>query len=810
MPCFFYGQHAKNIVRLKHKARKADKEDKMEDSEYEELKKKFSGSQNLTQMSDEEKIKYASYLEEDLQRTRKELEKLDKKDRQSRKKSIEYERHIKELENSKNALLKSADPGRRKIPKDFQQDAPEAVGAVFRGVNDENAKRGMTERQKRKADAIARKAYQKYMPNRNNAAIIEFGKTYGLQDHYLEYDEKKGIIIDHTASSNYKGNNAVVGKVETDRLGNITAVTAYKSTIADIKVQEDKAMNEAAEEASRFGIDPESLTMTFNHGFMNINDSMGRNVYNKPFKKPFRKKEIKEHRTFAFEQKGDEIIAKVRTGMEKIADKMMSPLEVVASKMEGQERDETPAFKKYTYVVGGEEFDYDNMKYVTMAILGDTFDGLGIKRNSAGITMNIDGSGVITGRLNDKEVELAVIDGSHEVTINSEDKILIQAGVTKDDIKKDSKDTYTEPLFTPPEKTEAVAVIVDKTGEHMVTVDYMEKGDKERPVGYDDKGLDKAYEKRVEDAIKTFSIQAGVDPSDIYLVQGCRYVVTKSGKQLGILNNDGSVLADYETIDRSNTLAEVGKEAGRPWGNLTADSHGNVTFMDNPYMAVATLTRDDAGNMTYTKAEGFDVAIAQEKVLDEMISSVNSRFTEKADRDSFMFNENGDIVSKDFPDRPIGHALIGNAVSSDNSTVINAEGLQYEVNPKEFINIVKMTRGEFTYDGRMGHGAQEPVDIVTGEPVRTGNAYESNRRAHDTDKENIPPSTDEPINDVGPLYHVDENGNHILNEEPSYDDIQDRLADGAMDVDDIAQVIGSEGIPDSEAYEEDEDELEDR
>lgn len=477
-----------------------------------------------------------------------------------------------------------------------------------------------------------------------------------------------------------------------------------------------------------------------------------------PVKKTFGKKVLDGlKKAFNFEDRGDgTVTARKMTAMEKIMAQSEEERRKAVEKEKDNAVEETAekkraAYKDMTYTVGDDSFDYKNMKNAVLMKLSDVFDNIGLDRNDTFINMTDAGSGTITNRLNGHDIELASINEKHEVTINSEEKIRTEIKKSLG-LESEKAPAHTEPLLTPPEETDVAALIVSKDGLHLKTVDYLDKGEAPKEAGFDEKKKQADYQARLKDAIKMFSEQAGVDPADIYLVEGCRYVVTKEGKQLGILDSNGAALCDYETIERSNALEKIGKEMNLSWGDITADNKGNITFKNDPFTVIAKFEKTD-GEYKYEKTPEFDKQQAKEKAFGEFITTMkrdlegrkpgeNGYTTPiiRIDKDSYMFNEKGEIISKDHPDKPIAAPA-----EKEGKDTVKLGDILYSVNEKELIDIVRNTSGEFAYEDRAPYerGHENPEVIATGEIILTE-----------------PEGRETPTNYVGDLYNRDEDGNH--------------------------------------------------
>lgn len=588
------------------------------------------------------------------------LKQLIERDRNRQEKADRKQAERYEKNKNRNASAPQVD-GYERTPKEtrrgYVSDELPDQKPEYKGVNDEKTKEGLSYNEKARADRMARDIAEMSKRNTNDIIMADFRQKWGLEHedskgriygHYLDFNAESGQIIDRSAG------NMVIGTFEVNKEGEYINIKAYEPVIRNLRVQEEDFLKDTAERENR---DVDSLTITYATGRMAARDISGEGSI--IAEKKFRKVNIKE-KLIDFQEKADAVYAHIRGSNRNIAqslDEAIKDMEMKKSISRNISRNniETasiltkylldPEYRRktdmeydqakkiqlekrldnMTYCLGGYDFDRKNLAgYINMCLDGffekhkDEID-----RTTIGFDYQLpDGSGPVTLRTDRGDITVAEIDKDHNVSLMTEEQILSQ----KNDLEK--ADAAAErPLFLGrPEDTKAMTVICDKGGEYFGVYDfdgrYTDKAQVDILSHPAPEDRSQIIKENIEKAMEHFSEISGVDKKDLLYVDGCSFVVTKDGKQLGILGPHGEVLADEENIRESQELEAVAQKTGLQLKDLTTDDDHNIIAKVNG-MILASVKETEKSDRTAERE--YDIKAENVKQTKEDIKESEAR-----------------------------------------------------------------------------------------------------------------------------------------------------------------------------------------
>lgn len=435
-------------------------------------------------------------------------------------------------------------------------------------------------------------------PDDINKKIYNFLKEQDLLEHYTVYDKENKCIYDISADC------VKIATADMEN-GNLT-ISPNKEMIDEIKDAEKKAL----EEAKAAFKDEELVKVYINHNVMGENTIYGE------FGKTSEKKVI-PLKSFNFEPM-DPFIEKMKhvkrvykEKREKETEKKEQYETVVTNQSKNiydakEDAEETFAelFKKSQetsfmnqeegediFHVDGLDFDIENFKgTLLMAIDSMEIDGWDPK--SLELDFYDDGTGVALGKVttNDgykKEIIFGDIDRYNNFHVKADEEIFSQIGATDKPIdeknlsvsaeteEKKEKTTVKKSKWEKPKEIDAYKVVMSDKGEFFMTLDSngrIYRGGKPEHMLYAKSDHGKTIMKSLNEIAKV----AGVEKDKLVVVDGCSYVTTIDGRQVGILSNDGHVLATENDIKEQQILYEFAKEKEVHIQGLHID--GNIIY----------------------------------------------------------------------------------------------------------------------------------------------------------------------------------------------------------------------------------------
>ena len=247
------------------------------------------------------------------------------------------------------------------------------------------------------------------------------------------------------------------------------------------------------------------------------------------------------------------------------------------------------------------DFDLDNLK-------GNTLIGIGLMNidgwdpSSLTVTLYDDHSGYISGKVSvegiKKEIVFGDIDENHNVVYLDDEEIIRQIGVTDrpvdspeavivesaEEIGKrysEKKEPVKKSKWEKPKDIDAYMVIMSQRGEVFATLNSngeIYKGGKPDHMLYAKSKVGKTIMNSLDEISKI----SGVDKKDLVVVDGCSYVTTVDGRQVGILSGDGHVISTEYDIKEQQTLYEFAKENKINSQGLHIEGHIIYSQDNNP------------------------------------------------------------------------------------------------------------------------------------------------------------------------------------------------------------------------------------
>lgn len=442
-----------------------------------------------------------------------------------------------------------------------------------------------TEKENPVEDMHAEKSYEEFCKEgRNlpaysediNRSIYGFLKEQELLDHFVVYDKENAQIIDISA------NSLQIATVTEDN--NKINIIPDADKIKVIKEAEKKAI----EDAKKI-FENEDLTKVYiNHHVTGENTIYGVFGESSTAKRmPLKAYEFEAKSKFADNSKREKtetetkvLETTVANTSHNIYENQKDPEENFAEMFEKSL--DTPlmdqAGENEIFHVDGLDFDIENFKG-TLLMAIDTMEIDGWDPKSLELDFYDDGTGAALGKVttNDgckKEIIFGDIDKYNNFHVKSDEEIFSQIGVTdkpideknlsvnkelEEEKKNNSKTTVKKSKWEQPKEIDAYKVVMSDKGEFFMTLDSegrIFKGGKPEHMLYakSDKG------KTIMKSLNKIAKVSGVEKDKLVIVDGCSYVTTVDGRQVGILSNDGHVLATERDIKEQQILYDFAQE----------------------------------------------------------------------------------------------------------------------------------------------------------------------------------------------------------------------------------------------------------
>lgn len=268
--------------------------------------------------------------------------------------------------------------------------------------------------------------------------------------------------------------------------------------------------------------------------------------------------------------------------------------------MESEEKDSSDEEQEIFHVEDN-DFDIENLK-------GNTLIGIGLMNidgwdpSSLTVTLYDDHSGYISGKVSvegiKKEIVFGDIDENHNVVYRDDEEIIRQVGVTDhlidspeavvvesaENIGKmynEEKEPVKTSKWEKPKDIDAYMVIMSQRGEVFATLNSngeIYKGGKPDHMLYAKSKVGKTIMNSLDEISKI----SGVDKKDLVVVDGCSYVTTVDGRQVGILSGDGQVISTEYDIKEQQTLYEFAQENKINSQGLHIEGHIIYSQDNNP------------------------------------------------------------------------------------------------------------------------------------------------------------------------------------------------------------------------------------
>lgn len=288
------------------------------------------------------------------------------------------------------------------------------------------------------------------------------------------------------------------------------------------------------------------------------------------------------------------------------------------------------------------DFDLDNLK-------GNTLIGIGLMNidgwdpSSLTVTLYDDHSGYISGKVSvegiKKEIVFGDIDENHNVVYLDDEEIIRQIGVTDrpvdspeavivesaEEIGKrysEKKEPVKKSKWEKPKDIDAYMVIMSQRGEVFATLNSngeIYKGGKPDHMLYAKSKVGKTIMNSLDEISKI----SGVDKKDLVVVDGCSYVTTVDGRQVGILSGDGHVISTEYDIKEQQTLYEFAKENKINSQGLHIEGHIIYSQDNNPLGCMNKDLESFIGSN-----EKPDITIEEDNIIEERNSYMADQMIE--------------------------------------------------------------------------------------------------------------------------------------------------------------------------------------
>lgn len=447
-------------------------------------------------------------------------------------------------------------------------------------------------------------------PDDINKKIYNFLKEQDLLGHYTVYDKENKCIYDISADC------VKIARADMEN-GNLT-ISPNKKMIDEIKDAEKKAL----EETKATFKDEDLVKVYISHNVIGENTIYGeflktsekkviplksfnfepmdpfiekmkhvQRVYKEKRKKETEKKE--QYKTVVNNQsKNIYGLPEEEVDLEK--SNIDNDISMEPEKNSSEEEQDI-------FHVENNDFDLENLK-------GNTLIGIGLMNidgwdpSSLTVTLYDDHSGYISGKVSvegiKKEIVFGDIDENHNVVYRDDEEIIRQVGVTDRPVESpeavivesaeeigkrysEKKEPVKKSKWEKPKDIDAYMVIMSQRGEVFATLNSngeIYKGGKPDHMLYAKSKVGKTIMNSLDEISKI----SGVDKKDLVVVDGCSYVTTVDGRQVGILSGDGHVISTEYDIKEQQTLYEFANENKINSQGLHIEGHIIYSQDNNP------------------------------------------------------------------------------------------------------------------------------------------------------------------------------------------------------------------------------------